>query len=191
MTTEIDIKKITIETERLILRPFRQEDVDDLFEYAKNPNVGPNAGWKPHESKEESQKILDHFISENEVLAITDKSSGKVIGSIGLHKDDKRSYPNARMVGYVLSETYWGLGAMTEAVKALIEYVFTNTEIDILTVMHFPFNTRSKRVIEKCGFKYEVTLRKASVIYDGSVQDDLCYSLLKEEWLCSIKAQKN
>lgn len=191
MSTELDTKTITIETERLILRPFRQEDLDDLYEYAQNPNVGPNAGWKPHENKEESRQILDHFITGNEVLAITDKSSGKVVGSIGLHKDGKRTYPNARMVGYVLSETYWGLGVMTEAVKALIQYVFTNTDIDILSVMHFPFNNRSKRVIEKCGFRYEGTLRKANVLYDGSVQDELCYSLLKEEWNCTIKEHKN
>ena len=136
MTTEIDIKTITIETERLVLRPFRPEDVDDHYEYAKNPNVGPNAGWKPHENKEESHKILDHFISENEVLAITDKISGKVIGSLGLHKDDKRGYQNARMIGYVLSEPYWGLGIMTEALKAVIEYVFTNTDVDVLSVRH-------------------------------------------------------
>lgn len=116
------------------------------------------------------------------MLAITDKSSGKVIGSLGIHPDQKRACKNARMIGYVLSETYWGQGLMTEAVKAVIDYVFTNTDIDILSAMHFPFNTRSKRVIEKCGFQYEGTLRKSAVIYDGSVQDEVCYSLLKEEW---------
>jgi len=178
----INKKELIIQTERLILRDFRQEDLDDFYEYSINPAVGPNAGWKPHENKEESQKILDSFINGNEVMAIVDKKSQKVIGSIGLHNDEKRSYTKARMVGYVLTEPYWGKGLMTEAVKAVIDYAFTKTDVDLLSIMHFPFNKRSRRVIEKCGFRYEGLLRKSCIIFDGSVQDELCYSLLKEEW---------
>ena len=62
---------ITIETDRLILRPFTYTDLDDLYEYAKNPNVGPNAGWKPHEDLDESMAILKNFIEGNEVLGLS------------------------------------------------------------------------------------------------------------------------
>lgn len=178
----INKETLVVETERLILRNFRQEDLNDFYEYARNPAVGPNAGWKPHESIEESQHILDCFIKDDEVMAITDKESGKLIGSIGLHKDNKRSFSKTNMVGYVLTEPYWGRGLMTEAVKAVIDYAFTKTEVELLSISHFSFNNRSRRVIEKCGFRYEGLMRKVSVIYDGSVQDEACYSLLKEEW---------
>ena len=101
-----DKEALTIETERLILRAFRQEDLNDFYEYCRNPAVGPNAGWKPHESIEESQGILERFIEGNNILAITDKSNGKVIGSIGVHNDNTRSYKNAKMIGYVLSRDF-------------------------------------------------------------------------------------
>lgn len=71
----------TLETERLILRKFVEDDLDDLFEYAQSPNVGPNAGWAPHKTKEDSANILKMFIEEDEVWAIVEKKSNKVIGS--------------------------------------------------------------------------------------------------------------
>ena len=144
----------TIETSRLVLREFRQSDLDDFFAYAKSEKVGPMAGWKPHENIEESQKILNMFIEENEVWAIEDKHLNKVIGSIGLHQDAKRSNPQARMLGYVLSEDYWGSGIMLEASRALLNYAFNECRYDLVSVYHFPFNLQSKSVIEKIGFKY-------------------------------------
>lgn len=172
----------TLETERLIIRKFRQEDLNDFYEYAKNPNVGPNAGWCPHESIEDSAEILKIFIEGDEVWAIIDKQMGKVIGSIGLHKDHKRDNPDARMLGYVLSESYWGKGLTTEAAKAVIKYAFENMELGLISVYHYKDNNRSKRVIEKCGFVYEGTLRNASVLYNGNVNDDMCYSMTKQEY---------
>jgi len=172
----------TIETERLILRGFQLEDLDDIYEYAKNPNVGPMAGWKPHSSKEESLSILKSFIEKEEVWAIVLKENNKVIGSLGIHKNHKRDNPNARSLGYVLSEDYWGRGLMTEVVKRAVKFVFEEMNIDLLVVFHYPHNVRSKRVIEKCGFKYEGTLRQASTIYDGRIFDVVCYSILKSEY---------
>lgn len=175
-----DAKKI--ETERLIIRPFEKNDLLDFYEYCQNPNVGPNAGWKPHKSIEESKNILNKFINGNDVMAIEIKTDKKVIGSIGLHKDEKRSIEKAKMIGYILSESYWGKGFMTECVKAVINFAFENMELEVLSVFHFSSNERSHRVIEKCGFKLEGTLRKAFEIYDGRIEDDVCYSIIKEDW---------
>lgn len=173
----------TLETGRMILRPWKTEDLDDFYEYARNPEIGPNAGWAPHKDKEESFKILQSFIKSDEVRAIVYKENGKVIGSIGVHRDEKRAEDiNAKMIGYVLSEDYWGKGLMTEAVKEVIRYLFEEVKLDIITIYHYPFNARSKRVIEKCGFKYEGTLRMASKIYDGNVYDDVCYSITKDDY---------
>lgn len=172
----------TLETERLILRPWKIEDLDDFYEYAKSPKVGPCAGWEPHKDKEVSLKILQSFIEKEEVRAIVYKENGKVIGSIGIHCDRKRDGIRGKMIGYVLSETYWGIGLMPEAVREVIRYLFEEEELDIISCYHYPFNIRSKKVIEKCGFKYEGTLRLASRLYDGSIYDDVCYSITKEDY---------
>ena len=172
----------TIETERLILRSWQFEDLDDFYEYAKNPNVGPMAGWEPHSSKEVSSNILKSFIEKDEVWAIVFKENNKVIGSLGIHSDKKRGDVNAKSMGYVLSADYWGRGLMTEAAKRVIRYVFDEMNLDLLAIYHYPNNIRSKRVIEKCGFKYEGTQRKSSKIYDGQILDDFCYSMLRSEY---------
>ena len=178
----------TLETERLILRAWTLEDLDDFYEYAKHPNVGPMAGWQPHSSKEISLNILKGFIEEGEVWAITLKENGKAIGSLGIHSDKKRrDIDNVKSMGYVLSTDYWGKGYMTEAVKCVIKYVFEEMNLDLLSIYHYPFNIRSKRVIEKCGFEYEGTQRQSSKIYDGQVLDDVCYSILKSEYYEKIK----
>ena len=165
-----------IETDRLILRPFTENDAADMFEYSKNPNVGLNAGWKPHTDIEESKRIINHFTEDKDVLAIV--YNDKVIGSVGLHNNRGRRTE----LGYVLSEDYWHMGLMTECVKSVLDAAFTFMNLDIVMVMHFDFNNRSRRVIEKCGFKYEGTLRRAWTAFDGQVYDELCYSMLREEW---------
>lgn len=172
----------TIETDRLILRPFKYTDCDDLYEYAKNPNIGPNAGWKPHENVDESKVVLRCFIEEDEVLAIVWKVNNKVIGSLGLHKDPLRSADNVKMLGYVLSEDYWGKGIITEASRAALAYAFRDLDLTLVTVNHYAHNQKSRRVIEKCGFKYEGTLRHSAKIFSGETYDLLCYSMTKDEW---------
>ncbi len=172
-----------LETTRLILRQWQESDLEDFYEYAKNPNVGPNAGWKPHDNEEESRNILDSFIKNEDNWAIVYKDNLKVIGSIDLHKDRNRVISNTKMIGYVLSEDYWGQGLATEATLELMKYAFDELNLDIISIKHYQINKRSKRVIEKCGFKYEGTIRMASQIYDGRIFDDVCYSITKDEWL--------
>lgn len=172
----------TLETERLILRGWAPGDLDDMYEYARNPNIGPNAGWEPHAGRDVTATVLQSFIEHDNVWAIEHKENGKVIGSIGIHSDKLREGINSRMIGYVLSEDYWGRGLMSEAARRAIQYAFEETGIDILSVYHYTFNQRSRRVIEKCGFRYEGTLRMASKIYDGTVLDNVCYSITRDEY---------
>lgn len=172
-----------LETPRLILRDWTEDDAEDLYRYAKDPEAGPAAGWKPHENMEESRKIAEMFIREGDVWALEEKASGRVIGSLGLHKDDKRpGVPGVKMVGYVLAKEFWGQGRMTEAVKEAMRYAFEEEGLRMLTVYHFPWNDRSRRVIEKCGFRKEGTLRESFVRFDGTLMDEVCYSLTVEEW---------
>ena len=172
-----------LETPRLILRDWTGDDAEDLYRYAADPEVGPAAGWKPHENPEESRRIAEMFIREGDVWALEEKASGRVIGSLGLHKDEKRpGVPGVKMVGYVLAKDSWGQGRMTEAVKEVMRYAFEEEGLRMLTVYHFPWNDRSRRVIEKCGFRKEGTLRESFVRFDGTLMDEVCCSLTVEEW---------
>lgn len=172
-----------LESERLILRGFTEQDTDDLFLYAADPEVGPRAGWKPHESREESLSIVRMFIEEGNVFAIERKSDHRVIGSLGLHQDKWRNLPDVRMIGYVLAQDCWGTGYMSEAVRRVLRYGFEEANLRLMSVSHYTFNKRSRRVIEKCGFVYEGTLRQTFLRYDGAVFDEAVFSLTKEEWL--------
>lgn len=157
MNDAIDISKVVLQTPRLILRFWREDDLLDFNEYASVDGVGEAAGWKHHESLKESEGILRTFINEKNIFAIEYSENKKVIGSLGLHdiKDvaELKSI-DAREIGYVLSKDYWGKGLMNEAVTCVIEFCFDVLRLDALTVGHFLENVRSKRVIEKCGFEF-------------------------------------
>ena len=171
-----------LETERLLLRGWLLDDLDDLYEFAQNVDVGVMQGWKPHESKEESLVALNFYIADDERWAIVLKENNKVIGSIKTSPDENRGRYYAKYVSYVLSADYWGKGYMTEALSRIIKYVFEEMKLDLLSVFHFPHNNRSKRVLERCGFQYETTIKHGQKIYNGQVFDTVCYSILAEEY---------
>jgi [ribosomal protein S5]-alanine N-acetyltransferase len=165
----------TLETERLILREWKERDAADLFEFSKSPDV-ENAGCKVHESMEESLESIRIWIKHQEMWAVTLKENGKVIGWILL--GDTNRYDLYKEMEYVISVSYQNKGYATEAVKRVLEYAFTVLNLLVVAVCHYPFNIISKRVIEKCGFTYEGTLRK----YSRNLTDSVRYSITKEEW---------
>lgn len=158
MIAPVDVTNIWIETERLILRAWREEDLEDFYEYARVDGVGQMAGWLPHRSIAESKMILGFFMEEKKTFAIVLKETGKVIGSLGLEiRDMDLGIPEnlmGREIGYVINKDYWGRGLAPEAVKAVIQYCFEVLSFDWLTCGHFFRNHRSRRVVEKCGFQY-------------------------------------
>lgn len=157
MNAVFDVTDIRIETPRLILRPWEEKDAADLFEYACVPGVGEAAGWNHHKSIEESRQIVEMFIREKKTFALELKETGKVIGSLGieyLHPDPVEGEKYGREIGYVLSKDYWGKGYMPEAVNAVIGYCFDILGYDYLTCGHFEKNSKSRRVVEKCGFTH-------------------------------------
>lgn len=177
---------LAFETERLTMRPWQMSDIDAFFQLEQNPNVGPNAGWKPVTDRGDSLQILQKFSAQpDELCAITLKETGRAIGSLGLHMDEKRDASMqtvTRTIGYVLDEPYWGHGYMTEAVRGALRFAFDKIGLELISVCHFPWNERSRRVIEKCGFHYEGTIRRACVRYDGAVLDDMIYSMTRDEF---------
>ncbi len=177
----------TLETERLLLRPWRGSDLVDFHEYCVDPEVGPNAGWKPHESMEESKKILESFVNCNEAKdaerALVLKESEKAIGSLGLFvRPGHEEMGEGREIGYVLSHAYWGQGLMPEAVRRVIRFAFEEEGLGYLTVSHFAFNARSRRVIEKCGFRYEKTSKNSWTNFSGEKIDELHYLMTRGDY---------
>ena len=157
MNAQIDISTVTLKTERLLLRPWRETDLQDFYEYARVDGVGQMAGWTPHQDLEESRRILGHFITGKHTFAL--EYRGKVIGSLGIEEYSEEHYPelsnlSGREIGYILSKAYWGQGLMPEAVQAVIHYLFDTVKLDFILVGHFDWNKQSERVIEKCGFQY-------------------------------------
>lgn len=176
MNAKFDVSRITLETNRLVLREWKYSDLDDFYNYAKVVGVGEMAGWPHHKNKEESLKILKGFIENKKTFAIIDKNTNKAIGSLGVeyygNEDALTEFKDykGREIGYVLSKDYCGKGLMVEAVKALIDYLFNELDYDFLLCGHYDKNNRSKRVQEKCGFipyrklKFET---KLNTIEDG------------------------
>ncbi len=157
MNKEIDITGVVLTTDRLTLRPWRESDLNDFYEYASVDGVGQMAGWNPHRNVEETKMILSNFIKHKKTFALEHK--GKVIGSLGIEEYSEENYPEldalqGREIGYVLSKDYWGQGLMPEAVKAVIRWLFEEEKLDFIICGHFDHNSRSRRVIENCGFQY-------------------------------------
>lgn len=157
MNIPVDISNIVLMTERLILRPWRETDVDDMYEYASVDGVGQMAGWTPHKNREESLEIIHMFMNEKKTFAI--EYQGKVIGSLGIetyHEEEleEYNYLKGREIGFVLSKDYWGQGLMPETVNRVIQYMFEEVGVDFLCCTHFLTNAQSARVQGKCGFKY-------------------------------------
>lgn len=159
MNADFRINGKVIESDRLILRAFEYSDLDDFFAYTCVDGVGEMAGWKHHENKEESLSILKSLIKSDKTFALVYKENNKVIGSLVVKKygfeDKYTEFSNyyGRELGAVLSKDYRSKGLMSEAIKALIDYLFNELNLDFLTAGYFDFNKRSKKMQENLGFK--------------------------------------
>ncbi len=170
------IHSVTLDTERLLLRPFKEKDAEAFFTCCQNPNLGNNAGWPPHRTLEESRRILHStFINQEGIWAMILKETQQLIGSVGIIPDPKRENPQVRMLGYWLDETYWGKGYMTEAVQGVLKYGFEKLKLSLITATCYPHNKRSQKVLKKNGFIYEGTLHQAELTYNGNIYDHQCY----------------
>ena len=171
-----------LHTERLVLRAFDANDAASLYAFAQSETVAHMAGFKPHKSLEESRKMVQDFMASGAVWAVVEKRTGRMIGFASLHTDNTRYTGHARKLAYTLGEEYWGQGFATETCRELLRHAFEDLNCAVLSVNHFPFNQKSRRVIKKLGFAYEGTQRHAHDLPDGSVSDLVCYSLLRSEY---------
>ncbi len=149
-----------LETERLILRPWEEGDAEELYRYAKDDRIGPIAGWPPHTSVENSVEIIRTVLSEPETYAVILKSTGKPVGSVGIMFATKGSAPMKEQeaeIGYWIGVPYWGQGLIPEAVRKLQQRCFEDLGCTAIWCGYYDGNEKSKRVQEKCGFRYHHT----------------------------------
>ena len=174
-----------IETERLVLRPWEESDAEECFKYARDPQVGPIAGWNAHKSVEESRLIIRTVLSAPESYAVVLKQTGLPIGSIGLMFAGATSLTDRAdecELGYWLGVPYWGQGLMPEAVKALLRHAFTDLGMKKVWCGYYDGNDKSKRVQEKCGFTYSHTIEDSFVPQMNERRRAHVMSLSKEDW---------
>lgn len=157
MDIKVNFTDLVIKTDRLVLRAFNDNDLEDLYDYAKTPGLGEMAGWPHHRSIEDSKEVLERFKKNKDVLAI--EKDGKVIGSIGLHPVDDEFYKEfedkkGKEIGFVLSEDFHRQKIMTEAVKALMKYAFEDLGLDYISAGYFRGNFKSRWFQQKLGFTY-------------------------------------
>ena len=145
-----------LETKRLILRPWKLEDAEDLYEYAKDPAIGPPAGWPPHTSVENSREIIRNVFSAPETYAVCLKG-GNPVGSIGLKlkgHTDMTDRDDECELGYWIGKPFWGQGLIPEAARELLCHAFEDLGMRAVWCGYYEGNEKSRRVQEKLGFVY-------------------------------------
>lgn len=165
------------------IRKWRIEDAADLASVLSNKKVQDNLrDGLPYPYREQDGKefILAMLSAdENDTFAFAITVNEKVIGSIGAFRQTNIHSKTAEL-GYYIAEEYWGKGIMTEAVKQLCSYVFSNSDMIRIYAEPFAYNIGSQRVLEKAGFQYEGTLRR-NAVKNGKVLDMKMYALIREE----------
>ena len=173
-----------LETNRLMLRPWSETDATDLFVQASHPEVGPAAGWPVHQSVEESREIIKTVLSQPESYALVLKETGQVIGSIGLMIGKKGGLELADSeaeIGYWIGHSFWGQGLVPEASQVLLDYGFSQLNLEKIWCRAFVENSKSLRVQEKLGFIYQYLLEDVHFPLIDEVRTERVSLLTREE----------
>ncbi len=175
-----------LETERLLLRSWEGSDAESLYALAKDPQVGPIAGWPVHTDVENSRDIIRTVLSADLTYAVVLKAEDRAIGSIGLipngHSDLTGGEDEAEL-GYWVGVPYWGQGLIPEASKVLIEYAFEELGMNRLWCGYYEGNEKSRRVQEKLGFRYHHTEEQVPCPLMNEERTLHASCMEKEQWM--------
>ncbi|MDD6175037.1 MAG: GNAT family N-acetyltransferase [Firmicutes bacterium] len=172
-------------TERLILRPWEESDAGSLYEYAKDPAVGPMAGWPVHTSVENSREIIRTVLSEPETYAICLREDNRAIGSIGLFAPtvlQAQTDAADLEIGFWIGVPFWGHGYVPEAVKVLQKYAFEELGCTAMWCAFYDGNKKSARCQEKCGFRFHHTEEAKQCVLMNEIRTEHFTRLTREEW---------
>lgn len=171
-----------LQTKLLILRPWREEDAEDLYKYASDSDIGPAAGWPPHTSVENSREIIRTVLSEPETYAVCLREDGRAIGSIGLHRKDLAEADDEYELGYWIGKAFWGRGLIPEAAQELLRHAFEDLGMNRIWCGYYDGNVKSRRVQEKLGFVYHHTTEKIEVKLLGEFRTGHASFMTRERW---------
>lgn len=172
-------------TERLILRPWRESDADSLYEYAKDPSVGPAAGWPAHTGREHSLTVIRNVLTVDESYAVCMKEDNRAIGSISLFRTARSHTQTDNTeweIGFWLGAPFWGRGYIPEAVRTLQRHAFVDLGCTALWCACFEGNEKSRRCQEKCGFIFHHTEENKKCAQLGEVRREHRQLLTREKW---------
>lgn len=186
---------LMLETKRLLLRRWEESDAEALYEYAKDPDVGPSAGWPAHQSVGESLDVIRNVLNAAEAYAICLKEGQdagapdtalKAIGAIEL-KLNGHTYLTERddecELGFWLGKPFWGRGIMSEAAKEMLRHAFEDLGMQKVWCAYYDGNTKSKRTQEKCGFRYQWTAQNVDVPLMHEKRTGHVNLITKDVWL--------
>ena len=174
-----------LRTERLILRRWEDSDAESVFEYAADPDVGPIAGWPPHQSIEESRDVIKNVFNGKEAYAICLKTDDRAIGAIELKLNghtDLTDRDDECELGYWLGKPFWGQGIMPEAVKEILRHAFEKIGMTKVWAGYYEGNLKSKRVQEKSGFRYQWKSEGVDVPLMHEKRTGHVSSMTKDQW---------
>jgi len=175
---------MAVVTPRLVLRPARMRDAQDMYEYSRDPEVALHVLWDAHKSIRETRCVLRRMIRDYRfappfTYVIELKDERRVIGTIGLMNFARAN--RSAEIGYSLNRAYWNRGLMTEALNGMLGYCFGELRLNRVEAQHEAGNPASGAVMRHAGMRYEGTLRKR--IYNkGKFHDMELYAILKEEY---------
>jgi len=170
-----------LESARLILRPYREDDVPELLPLIGAREVAATTLRIPHPYTEKDARefiaVMQHD-GENVRRAVTLRSDGRIIGGVGLHVNEKHRHAE---LGYWIGTPYWGQGYATEASRALVRYGFEMLGLHRIFATHFGQNTPSARVLLKLGMRYEGCQRQHYLKWNEFLDSEQ-YGILRQEW---------
>ena len=172
-------------TERLLMRKWEESDAADLYEYAKNPAVGPIAGWPVHENLEFSKTAIREYLSSPGTYAVCLKDENTAIGSAGLLFGENSNLVtggNEAELGYWIGVPFWGRGLIPEACRELLRYGFEDLGLRKIWCAYFNDNTKSKKVQEKLGFLYSHTNENIYWELMNDYRTEHVYCMTRERW---------
>ncbi|MCR5648618.1 MAG: GNAT family N-acetyltransferase [Oscillospiraceae bacterium] len=172
-----------LETERLVLRPWTEEDTEECYKYAADPLVGPPAGWPAHESLEQTREVIRTILAVPETYAVVLRETGLPVGSVGLHMhSDLAEGEDECELGYWIGAPYWGRGLIPEASRELLRHAFEDLGVKKVWCGYYDGDEKSKRVQEKLGFRYQRTTENAPVPQMGETRRGHVNLMTTEDW---------
>ena len=190
----LTLESPVLTTERLVIRRWEEEDAEALFPLAADPAVGPIAGWPPHQSVEESRNVIRSILSGPETYAVCLREDGRVIGSVGLHLQghtDLTDRADECELGYWIGKPFWGHGYMTECAREILLRAFEDLGMRAVWCGYFDGNDRSRRVQEKCGFRYQWTSDDVDVPQMNEKRRGHVNRITHSEWLRDRAEEKS